>query len=392
MRPTPAIFPLALFLARDGHLKEVLCDPESAARIAMIPGVKAYGVRSLKEALAFLNGELPITPAEGETLANRRMAIGDRTYYCAKIPDWLDFSQVRGQQQAKRAALIAAAGFHNLILSGAPGCGKSMIIKRLAGILPPMALEELLTQASLGALEEGAVDFSARRPFRAPHHSATKASIFGGGSKNARMGEVALSHNGVLFFDELPHFSKATLEALREPLEDNRLLISRVNTKVRYETRFLFAAAMNPCPCGNLYSGTRECRCTPVEISRYQSRLSDPFLDRIDLVVQMADSDSSAKAEGSSQQMQEQVLAAFRQQKERGQSQLNGKLSEGEAKAVCVLTEECETLLAQASARFGLSMRASERIKRVARTIADLSGSEAIEKPHLLEALSFRRR
>ncbi len=393
VRTTPAIFSLALFLARDGHLKQVLCDRQSAERIAAIPGVCAYGVETLKEALAFLQGEQPLKPAQARSLGAQELKIADRSYYYEASPEKaVDFNQVRGQQQAKRAALIAAAGFHNLILSGAPGCGKSMIIKRLSTILPPMDLQELLTQASLEALEQGRVAFSARRPFRAPHHSATRASIFGGGSKNARMGEVALSHGGVLFFDEVVHFAKSTLEALREPLEDHQLLISRVNTKVRYETRFLFAAAMNPCPCGNLYSGVQECRCTPIEISRYQNRLSDPFWDRIDLTVQMADSDPKAAAQESSAAMREQVFCAFRQQKQRGQTQLNGKLGEQEAAQFCLLEEEASVLLDQAASRFGLSMRAVERIRRVARTIADLEASDTIEKPHLLEALSFRRR
>ncbi|MGE4294357.1 MAG: ATP-binding protein [Campylobacterales bacterium] len=213
-----------------------------------------------------------------------------------------------------------------------------------------------------------------------------------GSSREARMGEVALASGGILFFDELPHFPKTVLEAMREPLEDHRLLISRVNTKIVYETRFLFAAAMNPCPCGNLYSQKKECRCTPPEIARYQGRLSEPFWDRIDLFVQMSDSDVAQRPDVDSQGMRAQVFKAFAAQKKRGQTQLNGKLSDAQTDAFCALSAEAEQLLIQAAERFGLSARSVAKVRRIARTLADLQESERIEKPHLLEALSFRRR
>ncbi|HEX5670739.1 MAG TPA: ATP-binding protein, partial [Sulfuricurvum sp.] len=192
----------------------------------------------------------------------------------------MDFKDIRGQEHAKRAALISAAGMHNIVLEGSPGSGKSMIAKRLQHILPPLSNNEMLDCAKLEILEGKEPSFAPLRPFRSPHHTSTGASIFGGGSHKAQIGEVGLAHNGILFFDELPHFSKNILEALREPMEDRRIRISRVNAKVTYDANFLFVAAMNPCPCGNLFSKSIACRCTDLEMNRYKSRLSDPFLDR----------------------------------------------------------------------------------------------------------------
>lgn len=391
VRPTPTIFALALLLAKEGKLKRVVCDSVSAALIAQIPNVTVYPVDTLIDAInLFKEPQKPLPLVAGEIKA-KELKIADEPYYYEPI-DGLDFIDVYGQVLAKRAALIASAGFHNIIFSGAPGCGKSMIIKRMREILPPVTLNELLSLAAQESLDGYQPEFSAKRPFRSPHHTATSASIFGGGSRNARMGEVALANGGVLFFDELPHFPKGVLEALREPLEDHKLLISRVNSKVTYETKFLFAAAMNPCPCGNLFSKTRECRCTEVEIARYQNRLSDPFLDRVDLFVQMSDSDLTQKSQVDSNTLQQQVFNAFKMQKLRGQSDFNGKLDDSETVQFCTMNPDAESMLVEASNRFGFSLRGAGKIRRVARTIADLDGSNEITKTHLLEALSFRKR
>ena len=212
------------------------------------------------------------------------------------------------------------------------------------------------------------------------------------GSGRARIGEVALANNGLLFFDEMPHFQKTVLEALREPLQDHRVLISRVNSKVAYETRFLFVAAQNPCPCGNLLSTRHPCRCTEMEIKRYKQRLSDPLLDRIDLYVQMQESDPEDRPSVTSSRLHERVIDAFKRQKARGQSRLNGKLEEGEIERYCILDAEAEGVLLKAVRNFGLSHRAVANVKKVARTVADLEGSDTIGKGHILEALSFRRR
>ena len=209
---------------------------------------------------------------------------------------------------------------------------------------------------------------------------------------NAKIGEIALSNNGVLFFDELPHFSKSVLEALREPLEDNKILISRVNTKVSYETKFTFISAMNPCPCGNLLSSIKECRCNEAEIQRYKNRLSEPFLDRIDLYVVMNDSFKDNKNTVSSKELHENVLKAFKSQKQRGQKELNGKLSDEEIKKYCVLDDECNEMLDKAIVNFQLSFRSVNKVLKVARTIADLNENEHISKSDLLKSLNFRRR
>lgn len=390
VRATPTTFALALLLAKEGKLKRVICDKISASLIAQIPDITVYAVDSLSNAIEFFKNPVKPAPVQAGAISAKELTL-ERTYYYEEIRG-LDFAEVYGQVIAKRAALIAASGFHNILFSGAPGCGKSMIIKRMSEILPPMTLGEFLSIASQESLDGKIPSFSAKRPFRSPHHTATRASIFGGGSKDARMGEVSLANGGVLFFDELPHFPKTILEALREPLEDHKLLISRVNNKITYDTRFLFAAAMNPCPCGNLYSKAKECRCTQVEISRYQNRLSDPFLDRIDLFVQMSDSDLSQKSTVSSSDMQRQVFEAFKMQMKRNQEQLNGKLSDKESTHFCKMEESAENMLVDAANRFGFSLRSAGKIRRIARTIADLESSETVGKNHLLEALSFRKR
>ncbi|MDR2033758.1 MAG: YifB family Mg chelatase-like AAA ATPase [Helicobacteraceae bacterium] len=389
-RPSPSIFALALSLASQKLLKRVVTDPASALELARIPNVEVFAVKTLNEAIGFFRGINAIAPTKSAALEAQTITL-DQTYYYESATD-LDFSEVRGQKQAKRAALISAAGFHNIILSGAPGVGKSMIVKRMAGILPPVSLAELLNIASLESLEGKTPAFKAIRPLRSPHHTATRGSIFGGGSKESKMGETALANGGILFFDELPHFPKAILEAMREPLEDHRLLISRVNSKVVYETRFIFAAAMNPCPCGNLYSRTRECRCNPIEIERYRSRLSDPFLDRIDLFAQMNDGDINEKGDVNTDELRALSLKAFAMQKNRGQTQFNGKLSDADTERYCAFESEAEKLLIQAATRFALSERSIGKIRRVSRTIADLAERETIGKEQLMEALSFRRR
>ena len=313
-----------------------------------------------------------------------------KLFYQKEYP--LDFKEIKGQENAKRAALICAAGMHNILLEGSPGCGKSMIAKRLNYILPPLQISEILENAKLDALEGVEPDFSPIRPFRHPHHTSTPASIFGGGSTRSKIGEVGLAHGGILFFDELPHFSKNILEALREPLEDRRIMISRVNTKIEYPTDIMFVAAMNPCPCGNLYHQQKSCRCTDLETKRYRNRLSDPFLDRIDISIQMQASNSDDKASISSSQMHQHVFSALKLKEKRKQLRPNGKLHDHEIQKFCILTPELEMIMKQASEQFGLSFRSVNKVLKVARTISDLDESPQIQKQHLLEALSYRRR
>jgi magnesium chelatase family protein len=260
IKDTSSIFPIVLSLAKKTFINKVLVCEESAKKLANIPNLQIYCVKNLDDAIAFVKSNKKEEYLyERNILEYKTLLINEEKYYF-DTNYTEDFKDVIGQDMAKQAAMISAAGNHNIIFEGSPGCGKSMISKRLKYIMTPMNLEEILEKAKLQALDFREVDFIPVRAFRSPHHSSTKSSIFGGGSANAKMGEIALSNNGVLFFDELPHFSKSILEALREPLEDNKILISRVNSKIMYETKFIFIAAMNPCPCGNLLSSVKECR------------------------------------------------------------------------------------------------------------------------------------
>ncbi len=390
LKDTSTLFAIVLSLAKEGLIKKVIIPSESLPKISKIPGLELYPVETLNDAIElFTLPDKAKKIVSGENLSTRYITVKNRNYYF--LNDFpLDFHEVKGQESAKRAALIAACGMHNILFEGSPGCGKSMCAKRLPFILPPMSLDEILEKAKLDALEGKEPDFLPKREFRSPHHTSTRASIFGGGSKSAKVGEVSLANNGILFFDEIPHFPKTVLESLREPLEDYQVLISRVNTKIHYKTKFLFVAAMNPCPCGNLLSSTKECRCTELEINRYKKRLSSPLLDRIDLYVQMAETDPDDKPSLSSHEMFEKVKEVFCRQRERGQNELNGKLNDQEIRKFCRLDAQSHTVLENAVRRFDLSQRAINKTLKVARTVADIDNSDTIEKRHLLEALQYR--
>lgn len=392
IKDTNSIFPIILSLSKKDSINKVLVCTQTAQKLANIPNLEIYCVNDLSEAIEFIKTDKKENYLyEKKKLEYKTLIINDEQYFYDT--NYLeDFKDVIGQDMAKYAAMICAAGNHNLIMEGSPGCGKSMISKRLQYIMPPMNLEEILEKAKLLALDFKDVDFSPIRAFRSPHHSSTKSSIFGGGSSNAKMGEIALSNGGILFFDELPHFSKSILEALREPLEDNKILISRVNNKILYETKFIFVAAMNPCPCGNLLSSVKECRCNEIEIQRYKNRLSEPFLDRVDLYLVMNDSFKDNKNKVSSKELHENIIKAFIKQKQRGQKELNGKLSDEEIKKYCILDEESLNILEKARFNYQLSFRSINKVLKVARTIADLNDNEIITKNDLLQSLNFRRR
>uniref|UniRef100_UPI00404844C1 YifB family Mg chelatase-like AAA ATPase n=1 Tax=Aliarcobacter sp. TaxID=2321116 RepID=UPI00404844C1 len=318
IKDTSSIFPIVLSLTKKNLIDKILVCQESAKKLSNIPNLKIYCVDNLEKAIDFIKAENKEDFIYKKNELNAEvLTINKEKYYYEKYY-FEDFKDVLGQDIAKYATMISAAGNHNIIFEGSPGCGKSMLSKRLKYIMPPMSLEEILEKAKLQSLDYKEVDFKPIRAFRSPHHSSTKSSIFGGGSSSARMGEIALCNNGILFFDELPHFSKSILEALREPLEDNKILISRVNSKIMYETKFIFVGAMNPCPCGNLLSSVKECRCSEIEIQRYKGRLSEPFLDRIDLYVVMNDSFNDNKNIVTSQELHENVIKAFIRQKDKG--------------------------------------------------------------------------
>lgn len=391
VKSSSMLFPLVLSLKEQRLIKRAIVPKEAISYLSHISGVEFIAVETLNEAIAIIKSKNYQANVQAFSYEANQIVFNDRVCYFEQKYE-ADFADVKGQNVAKRASLIAAAGMHNFLMEGSPGCGKSMIAKRIKDILPPLYEEEMLAIAKHQFLDGVAPNFKALRPMRAPHHTATSASVFGGGSLQAKIGEVALAHKGILFFDELPHFSKNVLEALREPLQDKKVHIARVNAKIAYEADIMFVAAMNPCPCGNLLSKSKACRCSEVEIKRYQNRLSDPFLDRIDLFVVMQEIKSGDQRDVSSAQMHEQVLEAFKMQKQRGQERLNGKLTEEEIEQFCLLTDDAETILESAIEKFALSHRSIASIKKTARTIADLAGHETIEKSDVLEALSYRKR
>ncbi len=386
------LYPLLLSLANQKLMKKVIVPFQSLDKLSKIPDIEFYGVKSLQEAIDLLKNQDNATPSiEQSEIKYPSYCINDEKYYYDEIYEE-DFLDVKGQEIAKRAALISAAGFHNIMLEGSPGCGKSMIAGRLRYILPPLSSDEILDVAKLQVLEGNEPTFQPLRGFKNPHHTSTSASVFGGGSHKAMIGEVGLAHRGILFFDELPYFSKNILEALREPLQDNKIRISRVNSKVEYPANFLFVSAMNPCPCGNLLNEHLECRCSDLEINRYKNRLSEPFLDRIDLNIVMQNITKEDKATLNSKQMHELVLDVHKITKRRGQKSFNAKLSDAEIEKFCILSDEAKEILELATQKFTLSYRGIKKIQKVSRTIADLDASQTIQKQHILEALSYRRR
>jgi magnesium chelatase family protein len=391
VKSSSMIFPLILSLKEQGCIKRAIVPKEAIAYLSHITGIDFIAVETLSEAIDLVTrGEFTANVKKFNYDAKAFTLENTRYYYEEKYES--DFFDVKGQMIAKRAALIAAAGMHNLFMEGNPGCGKSMIAKRIKDILPPMEEVELLSIAKHQFLDGQTPDFKAIRPMRSPHHTATSASIFGGGSGQAKIGEVALASKGILFFDEIPHFSKQVLEAMREPLQDKKVHIARVNAKIEYEADIMFLAAQNPCPCGNLLSKVKSCRCTEVEIKRYVNKLSDPFLDRIDIFVVMQEVQSDDKSDVSSKFMHQAIINAFKMQKKRAQVRLNGKLAEDEIEKYCILHHDAQKILESAITKFALSHRSIASVKKIGRTIADLNGNEKIEKKDILEALSYRRR
>lgn len=391
---TTSIFPIILSLASRCKNLRVLVPSEISQLISSIPNVEVYSASTLFEAVTFFvdkENRDKKRAANIHLIFKNTIKIEDKEY----IPNRnfeLDFVDVKGQAQAKEAMMICAAGMHNILLEGSPGCGKSMSIKRLRYILPPLSTEEILESAANFFISGENANLNPIRPFRSPHHTSSRPSIFGGGSSNGKIGEVGLAHYGILFFDEFPHFSKQVLESLREPLEDHQVLISRVNSKICYKTEFLFACAQNPCPCGNLFSSVKNCKCSELEIARYKAKISAPILDRIDIYVQMDESHSNDKSDINSAYMSDKVLNAFKKQKQRGQKNLNGKMSDVEMKKFCKMNEDAKELLKNASIRFGLSHRGVGKVLRVARSIADLQDLDIIDKASIVKALSFRQR
>ncbi len=392
VKGTNELFSLLLFLSAKVDRARVLIPKALAEKAAMIPNLEVFAVESLDEAVEFFTQDKEKFRAKAAHPLFAKPLMIENQLYIPNTSFAYDYKDVKGQENAKFACLIAALGMHNILFEGSAGSGKSMCAKRLVYIMPPQSLNEVLLASAYQSLNAKDSEFSSLRPFRNPHHTSTRASIFGGGTKGAKIGEVALANGGVLFFDEFPHFGKIIIESLREPLEDNQILVSRVNSKVCYETKFLFAAAQNPCPCGNLFSPTLSCRCSEIEIRRYKNCISSAILDRIDLYVAMEKANPDDKGSVSSRELSERVLAGFVFQKKRGQNEFNAKLKDEQLAQICVADKDAQSTMELAVARYNLSQRAVNKTLKVARTCADLEQREVINKGDILRALSFRVR
>ena len=388
LRPVTGVLP-AIISARDKGFKKFIVPYGNRNEAGFVVGVEVYAAKSLKEVVDHLSGATPLTavqPVPFEKAKTQSVSSHDLAF-------------VKGQETAKRALEVAVAGGHNVLFVGPPGSGKTMLARALPSVMPDLTFEEALEITKIhsvaGTLGENGI--VTQRPFRSPHHTATTVSLCGGGNKSVHPGEISLAHGGVLFLDELPEYKRSSLEALRQPLEDGIITISRSTGTVAYPASFMMCASMNPCPCGHYGSKQKRCTCTPNDIRRYRAKISGPLLDRIDIQVEVDGVDYDALISDEIAETSAQVKAradgARKIQRERfsgSKVSVNAEMSEKETRAYCKLTEEGERVLREAFETLHLSARARSRILKVARTIADLEFSEDILPEHLYEAISYR--
>ncbi len=388
LRPITGVLPLIISAKEKGYTKFII-PIENEKEASFVYGVEVYGAKTLTDVVAHLRGEelLERIPATPFSMGGQHVKSSN------------DLSFVKGQPMAKRALEVAVAGGHNILFVGPPGSGKTMLARAVPSVLPDMQFDEALEITKIHSVagtlgEDGIVSV---RPFRTPHHTATTVSLCGGGNKSVHPGEISLAHGGVLFLDELPEYKRSTLEALRQPLEDGVITISRSAGSVTYPASFMLCASMNPCPCGNYGSEKRRCTCTPRDIRQYRARVSGPLLDRIDIQVEVDgveyDDLVSERMEESSAAVKARADSARKIQRARFEGsdvKTNSEMGEKEMRAFCRLSPECEGVLKEAFETLRLSARARARILKVARTIADLDLSENITAEHLYEAISYR--